>query len=451
MTRPNGVTTNYTYDNLSRLLSVLHQLSGSTIDGAVYTVDAAGNRTSKADQLANVTSNYSYDAIYELTQVTQGATTTESYSYDPVGNRLSSLGMSPYQYNPSNEMVSTPSALYAYDNNGNLTSETNSTGTTNYAWDFENRLTQVTLPNSSGTVSFKYDPFGRRIQKVSTQNSSSTTTNYVYNGSDIRANTIEQVDNVGNILARYAQGPGIDRPLAESITGTTSYYEQDGLGSVTSLRTSTGALAKTDAFDSYGKLTASSGTLSNPFQFTGREFDPETQLYFYRSRYYDNSAGRFLSEDPTGFDGGNDFYAYVKNNPVAWIDPLGLVECWYSIIPHYLSCTSDDGTQTFNTSQARSGNGLCMNNPGCIQTHDQGPIPSGNYGMGRLGNTPNPHNPPRVYLSPLSGTMTFTRTGFEIHPLGRKGSEGCIVLDPSEYNRFRTFYANDNSGLLHVP
>jgi YD repeat-containing protein len=51
MTRPNGINTNYTYDSLSRLLSVLHQSGASTIDGATYTVDAAGNRTSKADYL----------------------------------------------------------------------------------------------------------------------------------------------------------------------------------------------------------------------------------------------------------------------------------------------------------------------------------------------------------------------------------------------------------------
>jgi len=62
MTRPNGVNSNYTYDNLSRLLSVLHQAGASTIDGATYTVDAAGNRTSKTNQLAGVTSNYAYDA-----------------------------------------------------------------------------------------------------------------------------------------------------------------------------------------------------------------------------------------------------------------------------------------------------------------------------------------------------------------------------------------------------
>src|SRR5437660_2038222 len=92
MTRPNGLKSIYAYDNLSRLLSVLHQRGATTLDGASYTVDNAGNRTAKTDQLAVVTSNYTYDPIYELTQVTQAAT-TESYTYDAVGNRLSSLSL----------------------------------------------------------------------------------------------------------------------------------------------------------------------------------------------------------------------------------------------------------------------------------------------------------------------------------------------------------------------
>jgi YD repeat-containing protein len=122
----------------------------------------AGNRSAKTDQLANVTSNYSYDAIYQLLTATQGGTTTESYSYDAVGNRLSSLGVSPYTVNTSNELTSTPTTTY--DSNGsNTTSKTDSTGTTNYSWDYTNRLTSVTLPGSGGTVSYRYDPFGRRI------------------------------------------------------------------------------------------------------------------------------------------------------------------------------------------------------------------------------------------------------------------------------------------------
>ena len=124
MTRPNSVTTSYTYDNLSRLTSVLHQLSGSTIDGASYTLDSAGNRTAKTDQLAAVTSNYTYDAIYQLTQVTQANNTTESYSYDPVGNRTASLGVSSYTTNASNELTATSNASYTYDSNGNTLTKT---------------------------------------------------------------------------------------------------------------------------------------------------------------------------------------------------------------------------------------------------------------------------------------------------------------------------------------
>ena len=114
LTRPNGVNTSYSYDSLSRLLSVPHQAGTVTLDGTGYTYENAGNRTNKTNYLNNLTENYTYDPIYQLTQVTQGLTTTESYSYDAVGNRLSSLGMSPYAYNSSNELTSTPSATFTY-------------------------------------------------------------------------------------------------------------------------------------------------------------------------------------------------------------------------------------------------------------------------------------------------------------------------------------------------
>jgi RHS repeat-associated protein len=316
LNRPNGVNTNYAYNSLSRLLSVLHQTGAITLDGASYTYDNAGNRTAKTNSQNGITEQYSYDMLYQLTQVVQGATTTESYSFDAVGNRLSSAGMSPYAYNSSNQLTSTPAAMFTYDGNGNTLTKANSTGTTQYTWDFENRLSSAVLP-AAGTVTFKYDAFGRRIQK----SSASGTTNYLYDGS----NSVEEVDQSGALLARYAQGAGIDEPLAESRGGTNGFYEQDGLGSVTSLTGSSGSLADTYTYNSFGVLTASSGSLTNPFQYIGRDYDAETGLRYYRARYYDPASGRFISEDPLQLESGDvNFYAYVWNNPINLVDPRGL-------------------------------------------------------------------------------------------------------------------------------
>jgi RHS repeat-associated protein len=201
----------------------------------------------------------------------------------------------------------------AIDANGNTLSDPSGKS---YSWDFENRMTQAVVPGTNGgTTTFKYDPFGRRIQKSGPLG----TTNYLYDA----PNLLQEIDNGGNTLARYTQG-GIDEPFAESRAMAASYYEQDFIGSVTSLTNGTGALANTYTYDSFGKLTASTGTLTNRFQFTGREFDSETGIYFYRARYYDSAQGRFISEDPIRFDGGNDFYTYVHDNPVLFRDPTGL-------------------------------------------------------------------------------------------------------------------------------
>lgn len=213
-------------------------------------------------------------------------------------------------------MTSAPNATYTYDYNGNTLTKVVGSNTTSYAWDFENRLSSVTLPGSGGTVSFKYDPFGRRIYK----SSSSGTSIFGYDGD----NLIEETNSSGTAVARYSQGLNIDEPLAMLRSSTTSYYNADGLGTITSLANTAGSLAETYTFDSFGNQTASSGSLTNPFQYTARENDPETGLYYYRARYYDPLVGRFVSEDPAGFFGGFDFYNYTKNEPVDFGDPTGL-------------------------------------------------------------------------------------------------------------------------------
>lgn len=145
-------------------------------------------------------------------------------------------------------------------------------------------------------------------------------TNYLYDGRDL----VEEVDSSGNALARYTQGLSLDEPLAELRSSVTSYYEQDGIGSVSALSNYSGALASTYTYDAFGGLAASTGTLTNPFRYTGREFDSETGIYQYRARYYDTSIGRFISQDPIGFRGGANFYRYVFNSPTGLVDPWGL-------------------------------------------------------------------------------------------------------------------------------
>jgi RHS repeat-associated protein len=167
-----------------------------------------------------------------------------------------------------------------------------------------------------GTVSFKYDPFGRRIYK----SSSNGTSIYAYDGD----NLVEETNSSGAVVARYSQTQNIDEPLAMLRSGATSYFHADGLGSVTSLSNGAGSLAQTYGYDSFGKQTSSSGSLTNPFQYTARESDTETGLFYYRARYYDPSGGRFISEDPLGFKASANFYAYVSNSPIDWIDPTGL-------------------------------------------------------------------------------------------------------------------------------
>jgi len=145
-------------------------------------------------------------------------------------------------------LTATSNASYGYDNNGNTTSKTVSSNTTNYTWDYENRLTSVTPPGSGGTVSFKYDPFGRRIYK----SSGSGTSVFAYDGD----NLVEETNSSGTVVARYSQALNIDEPLAMLRGGATSFYNADGLGTVASLANSSGTLAQTYTFHSFGTQTA---------------------------------------------------------------------------------------------------------------------------------------------------------------------------------------------------
>ncbi|MBI3377424.1 MAG: RHS repeat protein [Nitrospirae bacterium] len=309
---PNVVQTTYTYDSNSRLTSLITFNSKlSTLNSFTYTHDNVGNRTTMTESAG--THNYAYDVIYQLTQATHPKPPSEQFTYDPVGNRANTT------VDTANRLLEDAAYLYTYDANGNLIRKVRKTNgeTTTFSYDFENRLIQLLTPNSQ-LITYTYDPFGRRLEK----NVNGTIKSYLYDNEDILA----EYDGSGVLTTKYTHGPGIDEPLAMERAGQSYYYHADGLGSIKTITDSTGKVVQKYEYNSFGRITYQlSQTFIQPYTFTGREFDPETGLYYYRGRYYYPSRGRFISKDPIGFGGGDvNLYRYVGNNPVNFVDPEGL-------------------------------------------------------------------------------------------------------------------------------
>ncbi len=103
------------------------------------------------------------------------------------------------------------------------------------------------------------------------------------------------------------------------------YYHFDGLGSVVALSDSEGDTVQLYGYSAYGHVVASDPNHPNPYMFTGRRFDIETGLYYYRARYYNPHIGRFMQTDPIGYGDGINWYQYCRNNPVNCVDPSGLL------------------------------------------------------------------------------------------------------------------------------
>jgi len=101
------------------------------------------------------------------------------------------------------------------------------------------------------------------------------------------------------------------------------YYHFDGLGSVVALSNANKEIVERYSYDVFGEPNRTSD-VNNPYLFTSRRYDSEAGLYYYRARYYACDIGRFLQPDLIGYNEGMNMYSYVGNNPLAWVDPLGL-------------------------------------------------------------------------------------------------------------------------------
>jgi RHS repeat-associated protein len=200
-----------------------------------------------------------------------------------------------------------PTTSYTYDLNGNLTGD----ATRTYEWDAENRLTAV-KQGATTVASFAYDGAGRRVQRIA----GGVTTTYIHDADGV----IEERRSPGTAL-RYVRGPDIDQHWAtRDGMGVDTYFLADHLGTIVQTTNTAGVVTLMRDYDPYGNPLA--GSAHSGYAFTGRDWDSETGLYYYRARYYDPKVGRFISEDP--FSARPNPYGYVDNAPIVLEDPWGL-------------------------------------------------------------------------------------------------------------------------------
>ncbi|MBI4707278.1 MAG: RHS repeat protein, partial [Candidatus Omnitrophica bacterium] len=232
----NSAKVNYTYDAVGRLTNLNNSINQAAISSFNYTYDKSSNRKSMTTQLG--VHNYTYDKTYQLKTVDYPDNyvfSDVSFSYDKTGNRVSLIEQtspqttSTYTTNLLNQYAKINSQDYTYDSNGNLASN----GASTYSYDYEDRLTSVT--KSGMTASYKYDSFGRRIEKTV----GDAAVKYLYDGDQI----IAEYNGAGTLIKKFIYGVGIDEVLKGlSPQGTVPewYYHYDGLGSVTALTNSAG-------------------------------------------------------------------------------------------------------------------------------------------------------------------------------------------------------------------
>jgi len=281
---PNEVLSTYTYDDAGRLTNLTNE-GVSRFDYTEH--DNVGNRLSMT--AADGPHGYTYDDIYELTIATHPGSPTETYTYDETGNRKTSQEHPEWLYDDNNRLTSHNGTAYTYDDNGNMVTKSDALGTTTYEYDSENRLIQIT-DHESRVTTYTYDGLGRRTEK----NANGTITRYVHDREDI----LFEYDGTNNITARYTHGPGIDDLIGMERGGQSYFYHTDGLGSITQITDSSKQTVASYSYDAFGNITSKEGSLTNPYTYTGREYDSESGLYYYRARFFDPKIGRFLQPDP---------------------------------------------------------------------------------------------------------------------------------------------------------
>lgn len=327
VTHPNGTSTEYTYDALSRLTKLENLKSDHTVISSYdYILGPVGNRLTLTDHNGRVV-DYTYDNLYRLTQeaVTDPSlgNSTTSYTYDAVGNLLTKAEdghITNYTYDANDRLLQAGSTTYLYDDSGNITQQIRLTETITYDYDDLNRLISVVSPNH--TIGYTYDDDNIRVAATY----DGTSISYLVDKNRPYAQVLEERDAANSLLARYNFGLDL---LSKTEGGITYYYHYDGLGNTRTLSDDNEDIVATFTYDAYGNLRAETGTTTNRYLFTGEQFDALLGAYYLRARYYNPEIGRFMTMDTFPGQQRNPLtlnrYLYTNANPVNFVDPSGNV------------------------------------------------------------------------------------------------------------------------------
>lgn len=328
---PNGVTTEYRYHQTRKISNVIHTKSdGSLIEEYRYGYDEYGNRV-KIEKITPDSESYvlyTYDCHNRIIQTDYSSGFFEKFSYDGAGNRLKKTtphATTTYEYeNSENRLVKAGDTLFVYDAAGNLIKKSSPDRMASYTYDANNHL--ISYSDESNTISFEYDGDGNRISKTVNGVRTDYVNDLVAPTTQVLFKRVEGAWWKGEKTIRYVYGGS---RISQSAGEKTHFYLYDSPGrNVSALVDLTGSVLNNYAYDTFGCLLSDEKNTLNVYQYCGEQFDEETGLIYLRNRYYDPEIGRFISKDPR--PGRLDRpatlnpYCYVENNPVNFVDPLGL-------------------------------------------------------------------------------------------------------------------------------
>ena len=272
------------------------------------------------------------------------------FTYDPVGNRLSSIDNSPWSYNTDNELMGFGATQMTYDANGNMTADSSAGSSLSY--DYENRLASYTT--ASTTANYLYDPQGRRLQKTV----NSVVTRYLWDG----ATMIAELDGTNQVQKIYTYNPQSMEPVSTAIGCTAYFYITDHLMTPQMLTSISGTTVWYAELSAFGTANVITSTVTNNLRFPGQYADAESGLYYNVNRYYEPTIGRYIEPDPILYILGlqhinrlalidhlmnfwelKEQYSYLyTNNPIVVVDLLGLMESrpkgGWPVFPNTPSC-----------------------------------------------------------------------------------------------------------------